>query len=207
MPDTIVQTTLRTTDAVPANFVTNQICIANMAGVDGNEAAITGLIKDFYDTIRSGFFSSDIAQNGHICKFYNAGGPAPNYPYAEVVWNFASAPSGTGLPREVAVCLSFQGLRIPGTPQARRRGRIYLGPLISTINSSGRPAASPRTTLATAASDFGTDVQTVDPAYRWAVWSVLDGTAVPITDGWIDDAFDTQRSRGVETTSRQTFTV
>lgn len=205
MPDTIVQTTLRTSDNLPENFITNQICIANMAVGDNTQAAVTTAINTFYSAIRSVTFSADLAQNGHVSKFYTAGGPPPNYPYDEVSWNMGSAPSGGGMPREVALCLSFQGLRIPGTPQARRRGRIYLGPLLSSLNSSGRPLGTSVTTILQEAEDFAQDIQAIDPSYSWAVWSTLDGTAVPLHDLWIDDAFDTQRSRGVAVTSRQTL--
>lgn len=207
MPDTIVQVTLRTADSLPANYVTNQLCIANMASGDLTEAAVTTAIKDFYDTFRAACYPSTVAQNDHICKFYTAGGPQPNYPYAETTWDFATAPAGTPLPSECAIVLSFQGLRIPGTPQARRRGRIYIGPLVSTANNAGRPATAAATNPTVAAVTFAADIQAIDASYRWAVWSALNGSAVPVANGWVDDAFDTQRSRGVQTTSRITFSV
>jgi hypothetical protein len=36
----------------------------------------------------------------------------------------------------------------------------------------------------------------------WCVWSVADQIAVPVANGWIDNAFDVQRRRGVDYTSR-----
>lgn len=205
MPDAIVQVVLRTADAIPSNFVTNQFCIQGMSNSDNNEAAITTAIKDFYDDFRSLVFPSDVATTGHMCKFYLAGGPAPNYPFSENSWDFAAAPSQSTLPREVAICLSFQGLRIPGTPQARRRGRIYIGPVGTSVQTAGRPTSATRTALLTAAQQLYTDIQTVDASYRWAVWSTRDGTAVPLHDAWVDDAFDTQRSRGNAPTTRTTL--
>lgn len=204
MPDTIIQVVLRTSDAIPANFVTNQFCIQNMGNADGNEAGITSAIADFYDDIRNAIYSNVIAETGHVAKFYTAGGAAPNYPYSEETWDFTAAPGGTALPREVAVCLSFQGLRIPGTPQARRRGRIYLGPCQTGVVSNGRPLLAIRTTIVNAAQTFYTNVETVDPTYSWAVWSTRDATAVPLRNCWVDDAFDTQRSRGDAPTERTT---
>jgi hypothetical protein len=40
-----------------------------------------------------------------------------------------------------------------------------------------------------------------------AVWSPSNGDAVPVTDGWVDNAWDTQRRRGIDRTARSTWTV
>lgn len=199
---TIVQVTLKTADALPANYLTNQFCIDGYDVGDGSLPAMVTAFEDFYSSLVSPLFSSWMVQNGHIIKFYTAGGPQPNYPYHETTFNLASAPSGTGLPTEVAVCLSFQALRIPGTPQARRRGRIYLGPLKATVNSNQRPLASAASAIVASALVLHTDISAAFAGANWAVWSGLDGTAAVLDNCWVDDAFDTQRSRGQAPSSR-----
>lgn len=207
MADTLLQVILKTPNGIAEDYVTNSFCIAGMSSTSGDEAAIALAIKAFYDELDNTLFSDRIAQNGHTIKFYTAGGPQPNYPYEELTFNFGSAPTLDSLPTEVAICLSFQGLRIPGTPQSRRRGRIYLGPVKATLTASARPTSGIRTIIATAATNLAAAIVAVDPTYRWAVWSRTDGVAVAITDGWVDDTWDTQRRRGLDATSRTTFVV
>lgn len=197
----MVRTTLRTADAIPANFIQNQICIGHPEGDGPNVTTTVTAIKAFYDGIRAALLSNDIAQNGHITKFYALPGVMPNYPYDEVTWNLSSAPSGAGLPREVALAASFQGSRAAGYPQARRRGRIFIGPLLSGVNSNGRPSTAAKDALVAACETLH-DALHVSPNEYWAVWSTVDQDAVEVQNGWVDDAFDTQRRRGVEVTTR-----
>jgi hypothetical protein len=203
MSDWRAQVTLRTVDALPANFITNTWSFGSTTV--GDHTAVTTALKDFYDDIPAASISSAVAQNGHTVQFYVLPGVQPNYPFAETTFNLASAPSGTPLPSEVAVCLSFQGTRQAGFPQARRRGRIYLGPLGSGIVTAGRPSPTLRTNMANAALTFKAAIEAITGGIFWAVWSTADQLAVPVDNGWIDDAFDTQRRRGVEVTSRTTW--
>jgi len=201
---TLIQVTIKTSDNVPANFCTNQLCMFGEVEVGADSDAVTAAIKDFYDDINANYFPTGVAQNGHIVKYYDAEGTAPNYPYLESTFNLASSPTGTPLPSEVALCLSFQGVRIAGIPQARRRGRIYLGPLDITVMNSGRPTSTAITNALDAAEAFYDAVDVISSAQTWAVWSPTNGSATPVTNAWMDNAFDTQRSRGVEVTTKTT---
>jgi len=198
------QVVLHTDDNTPANYVTNSFAFM---GTDpgGDTTAITTALKDFYDDISAIYWSTELQQNGHEVKYYDLPGTPPNYPIEEDVWNFASAPNGTPLPQEVAVCLSFHGPRTPGFPQARRRGRIYLGTLGSGVNSSGRPLAAYITQVTTAASTFKANIDAIASDTQWAVWSTVDQAPVAISGGWVDNVFDTQRRRGLLETSRTTW--
>lgn len=203
MPDVMVRVTLRTADNIPANFVQNQFMTSSLESsydVDGVLAAL----KTFYDGINGPLLSDVFAQNGHFMKFYSMPGLAPNYPFAERTWNFAAAPAGSTLPSEVALVLSFQGSRAAGFPQARRRGRVYIGPLFTTVNSNGRPRQADIDTLCTLASDLEDDLRAL-PDHSWRIWSTVDQEAVEVQNGWVDNAFDTQRRRGVEVTARTTW--
>lgn len=194
---TLVQITLKTTDAIPENFITNNFAVSGEVSAPGDATALMDVFKTFYDAIRTTVYPSTIAQSNHDFKLYIAGGSAPNYPFYENVWSMASSPSGTTLPSEVALCLSYEGLRIPGLAQARRRGRVYLGPCKDTMNVSGRPAASAITTILAAAQGLATGIQGVTSAEDWAVWSPSNGTAVDLFSAWMDNSWDTQRSRGL----------
>jgi hypothetical protein len=198
------QVILHTLDAVPENYISNSWCFEGMApGTD--DAATVTMLKDFYDDIGATYWSNSIAQNGHEVKLSELPGVAPNYPFFEGVFNLAADPTGTDMPSELAICLSFQGLRSAGFPQSRRRGRVYLGPWGTTANATGRPTAALVTQIATAAATLKSTAAVIATAGGWAVWSGTDQAAVLVDDGWIDNAFDVQRRRGVLYTSRTTF--
>lgn len=191
--------TLRTFDGIPANYIQNQFCTSGGGGDDGD---IADALKAFYNGINSSVFPNTIAQNGHSIKRYDLPGLTPNYPTYEEEFNLTAGPTGDSLPPEVAICLSFQGVRTPGQFQARRRGRIFLGPVRTAAMVSGRPSSTVRSAIVGAAQTLATSVRAITDAGDWAVWSVVDGVAVDLVDCWVDDAWDTQRSRGVPATTR-----
>jgi hypothetical protein len=114
------------------------------------------------------------------------------------------ATENDGLPNEVAACCSFYS----GQNVAGRRGRVYIGPLrpgaLDLTSSGDSRLGFPFTSaLATAASQvkLSNTVQAV-----WAVKSVSrkdlsitadDPVYRRVTAGWIDNAVDIQRRRGL----------
>lgn len=111
------------------------------------------------------------------------------------------------LPEECAVVCSFAG-SAPVT--ARRRGRIYLGPL-NTLSKSDATLTAPSrvdtwflNALTTRSAALRT---TLDAAgIDWVVWSPTNQSSVPVVSGWADNAFDTQRRRGPKPSTRTTWT-
>lgn len=123
---------------------------------------------------------------------------ANGVPRAPTVFTYdinTGAPTG-GLPAEVAVCGSFYAERnLP-----RQRGRVYFGPLgtsASAVDNNGRIVASPaiRDTLAAALEALKLGNEGPNQPL-WCVLSQADATMRMVTEGWVDDAFDTQRRRG-----------
>lgn len=138
-------------------------------------------------------------------RYYDMAQAEPRVPY-EQSFSLGTYPAGAtfDLPEEVAACLSFHGAP-PIT--ARRRGRIFLGPLNgfilndATTTLPARVDSSFRTgactaMLALANADLG-----------WSVYSQTTDTLVPVTGGWADDAFDTQRRRGPAPSARSTWAL
>lgn len=198
------QVILHTDDATPANYITNNFAFTGTDPVPVL-AGITTAIKDFYDDLPFSMMSTEMAASGHEVKYYDLPGPVPNYPIEEDTFNLAAAGTGTPLPQECAICLSFQGQRTPGFPQARRRGRVYLGNFGTSANTSGRPTASLITAISTAAATFKSNILALGDDTVWSIWSVADQAGVPVDNGWIDNVWDTQRRRGLIETSRTTF--
>jgi hypothetical protein len=137
--------------------------------------------------------------------WYDLSAPPPRAPYIVPMVNTITIGAGA-LPTEVACVLSFQADQVSGIPQARRRGRIFLGALGTSWMTGGTGAAFPvftpahLTGIATALETFHANVQ-VDGA-DWTVWSPTDGSASQVTNGWIDNSPDTQRRRSVDPTAR-----
>lgn len=171
----------------------------------------------FYNDVRAtgysiaGFlgFSLNRGANAARMEFTNLADPAPRVPYYSRTWTVGPEINGASLmPEEVAVACSWQGDRVSGVPQARRRGRVFLGPLNTfALSNAGlgnsRPWATFRSTIAQAASALLADF-----AGELVVYSrtSVPPVATEITNGWIDDAFDTIRSRGPGPTVRTLFT-
>lgn len=117
------------------------------------------------------------------------------------------AAGGNGLPEEVCVVGTLHAAP-PVSP--RRRGRLYFGPLftgaadVGTTTHPARPEAS-------FVNDFCKALQTMtiafDSAPAWSIRSVTPSENFqPIVSGYVDNALDTQRRRGPDTTARQFWT-
>lgn len=175
---------------------------ATTAGVTNAQAALDA----FYTTL-NGLFSSQALWNQGTVKWYNMGDSPPRAPFAETIGTFATgAGVSPGLPAECCMCLSFQGIRLSGVPQARRRGRVYLGPLaVSAIGSTGLLTASALSTADSAATTLLAAGPTAGD-FDWVILSPTGGLdAVIVANGWIDNAIDIQRRRGLTATSRSIF--
>lgn len=132
---------------------------------------------------------------------------------------FLTAPdSGLGddsLPLEVACCLSFKGVaRVSGSGDissaARRRGRVFIGPLdqraVGDVTVVERPVPSDvfMGDLVTCASALKAAVAG-DGGQGWVIWSRAAHSLVAVSDGWVDNEWDTQRRRGMDATVRLPF--
>ena len=202
VPVFAAQQTLIMTSGVTADSVVNTLHFEETSSATAVPEIITymaGLYDDLLGTI-----SGSVRQNDHPLKIYDLSLPSPNYPISETLYDFPSAPSGATLPHENAICLSFQATRVSGTPQASRRGRIYVGPVDSgAVGTGGIVLAAYQTFVNTAganllaASNAGSTT--------WVAYSPTLVAAAPVDNGWVDNAFDTQRRRGTKSTLRSTF--
>lgn len=202
MPNYSAQVRLVMVSAVPEDAVVNTFSFSAVDDTDLPDIA-TALI-----TAYNGFrpnFSNLLAQNGHTLKMYDRADTEPKAPVYDETFNLSAAPTGAPLTPEISLCLSFQADPASGIPQARRRGRVYLGPLASgTMTGSGRPGAE----LVEDVTDFGQsllDASFAAADWEWVVWSTTNSAPYIITNGWCDNEYDIQRRRGREATSRDVF--
>lgn len=125
-------------------------------------------------------------------RAYNMSHEPPRLPVGEKVLTIAgtSAPG----PREVALCLSYYA----GVNQPRRRGRMFIGPW-AAASMSERPVQGQLDNLLTLADGIaglgGINVQ-------WVQHSPTTGEFHNVTKSWVDNEWDTVRSRGLRGLTR-----
>lgn len=161
-----------------------------------NDAGATtdpdSLCEDLADAL-AGYFPTP---RQVVVKAYDAQGTVPVFPVGDAIRNTGLFPESTA-PREVAVCLSFYSVR----NRPRQRGRLYLPycALGFTGATTARAAPSVRSkvgALAPILEDLG------GPDVDWCVYSRRDDLARPVTNWWVDDEWDTIRSRGMRGVAR-----
>jgi hypothetical protein len=193
-------------------------------------SAVATSIRAFYNSGGAGPFVEHYLANswlraGHTIKIYNMAAPLHSPPQYSVTLPRITTEDDSkgGLPQEVAGCLSYKGslstVDPAGTdtatsrPIERRSGRIFIGPLnIDVLLPSGasefgsQPNPAFNLTLRLAGKALFTDL--AGQGIAWCIYSKrnhVDGQPPymsPITQFSTDDAFDTQRRRGVAATAR-----
>jgi hypothetical protein len=87
---------------------------------------------------------------------------------------------------------------------------MYLGPLVQeagTIQGGlQRPAVDLRTDLGLAFKAMANNITSLTTG-DLSIWSRADAATYAVVAGYVDDAWDTQRRRGLSPTLRTSFTV
>lgn len=200
--------------AIPQDIISNTFHYF-WDGVVGFEDVcnyLTGRLQAFYNTAyqTSGWAAWTRAESSQV-NWYDLSTPEPRVPYTVNLTLTANRATTTLLAPEAAIVLSYQGARVAGIPQARRRGRLYMGGLAdawstaATTTSFPTPNAGRVTNLITG---FTTSVvNTADAGLQFVVYSpTSNATALPV-NGWVDNAFDTQRRRGNRATARTLWSI
>nr|CRY97424.1 hypothetical protein [uncultured prokaryote] len=169
-------------------------------------AAWTTAIENFYSAAYSAGALRGYTQAGSGVKFYDCNTPQPNYPIDEDSLSWTGVSTPTDLPAEVSLCVSYANDTATAVPRARRRGRIYINGWTETSNDAGRPDSADVTAMSTA---FGAycDALYAFGGIRPGVWSRTNATVYPIQRVWVDNEWDTMRSRGGKSTARVTVLV
>lgn len=210
MPHITAQVILPYFTNIPSDVVTNTWTFDNVTPVTLEVAGDTlqPLLDDFYRAISTaGGFANYLNIGTARVNFYRSDSPIPRVPYSRPLWD-GSPPAtvASNLPTEVAMVLSFQGDREPGTPQARQRGRVFLGALASGAINASTASTFPLWTAAlrngaVAAAEALRDAAAL-ANLPWSVYSRVDQRVVHVTNGWVDNAPDTQRRRSIDSTAR-----
>ena len=216
---------------LPEDQIVNTFHFTGPAQPDAtNMAALCDAIEDFYDipgtdqeiALNAYLSNAVMATNRHTFKAYNMEDAPTRVPVYQSTRAGTTPNTNEPLPAEVAFCLSYRAAQVSGQNAAHRRGRIYLGPL-STLSDSFDTATSvsrPTLQLQNDALEAGRNLRAAALAigYTWSVYSKRSvelgapgngGTfgTEPIAEFLVDNAWDTQRRRGVRPTARLTLAV
>lgn len=217
--DDVVNTYHFATDEGPAPTVATGHLINGRLAANINSANVGGFYLE-------SFMSSEISRvNKPTLRSYDAllgGSPLA----VDTQLAMEAAVSAQALPSEVACVLSLTGYEDDAPefapddadadsnierPKSRQRGRIFFGPLnINAMTGApARPSVNFRNSLINLGQKliaFGDTPLSNGVVARASVFSHaepgLPGLMRAIDNGWVDDAFDTQRRRGVAATGR-----
>lgn len=176
-------------------------------GEDADDVA--GRLLTFYNAI-SGLLAPTL--DGAITiKMYDMADAEPRVPGFVLNDTLGGlSPIGSdAYPNEIAICLSLVCSHPSGTIAARRRGRIYLGPFLSSVGDNDGPDVRVKTSTITAILDAAEDLATGPDAGdgRLAVYSPTTDLTGTLADSFndvitlkVDNAFDIQRRRGARAT-------
>lgn len=203
MPDYDVMVVLQHPNNLAADRYINTLHFSKSGLDDWASTADTvgdGVVDAYEQFLAGGSspFPTALVNRDFEVRVYNPDDPEPRQPVVRT----GTLPGGLANPMasEVACCLSFYGERnLP-----RQRGRIFIGPIDQAFNSAGRPS----TVLVDAMLDLADDLSGVgDALYDWQVVSRTAQTRERVQHVWVDNAWDTQRRRGLPPTSRATRDV
>lgn len=200
---------------LPEDHVVNVFHFFRGGAYADNVVSTVEAVDDFYNVAYSGnkvsqYLSPWIQRDAEF-RAYDLEESPPRVPTV-FPFSMTAAESNSGLPEEVACCLSLLGV-VPPAMTVHRRGRLYIGPLCTTAGNianttvPARPSATFVQTLGLAAAAL------VTANVGWSVRTVTGGGGLSpggmtlIANGYTDNAFDTQRRRGPRTTTRTVWPV
>ncbi len=203
-----VQARFARTTNLPEDIVVNTFHFftsgASVSAADA--AAVAQKVQNFYkrpDLPGSAptNIMSDVIMRGnviHEIRVYDLGDPKPRQPKHSQLFAINPSTTATMMPSEVAAVLSLKcPVPLGGVP-ARYRGRIYFGPLTTSV-ATGVVAGDVRITVAARNLLLDSaEKMLAAPAdlIAWSVYSPTNQQVNRITQVCINDAFDTQRRRG-----------
>lgn len=207
------QVVLQPAGALPADRFVNTFAFKEktVGGANLEEAAneIQTRLTQFYaaattSALRVGQYIPTPLRTGATVRVYALGDAPPRLAAVRTI-DFTGVPAASNtFPRELAICMSFYSHRnLP-----RRRGRIYIGPLVieAALTASNGHLVSTAAVTAINESALRLASEGVGDKLDWSILSPTAQELYPVTGGWVDNDFDIQRRRGIVATTRAGWT-
>lgn len=225
--DTLVRAIMTAYSGLPQDVVVNDFAF-KFSGTPSaaDYANVMDAVSGFYrDVQASGLSVGEHISNWvdraatHELAAYQITTPPMGSPVATTPWlGPPTAQAASGMVTEAAAVLSFHAdltgvLEEFGTthPRARRRGRVYIGPLVGgsgTLVTTTPPyLLASNLTLTMRQAAVAMQAAALADGWTWSVWSRKDTLLRAVVGGWTDNAPDTQRRRGPAPTARVTYSI
>lgn len=197
---------------LPEDRIVNVFHFVGTGAYEADAANAAGRVINFYNGLASGqtnpvgsYLSSWVNRTAEV-RTYDLTTAKPRVPTI-TPFEIAAFLSNSGLPEEVCIVTTFYGSP-PVT--RRRRGRLYIGPIngaTTAINYGSQTGPSaPNQQMILDLRD-ATKALAVPGTVQWCIRSSLPSeNFVPVAAGYVDNAFDTQRRRGPDATTREQWT-
>lgn len=223
--DILVRTVMQPSSGLPEDVVINDWAFRRGAGAPSQAelATLMGIVGDFFRGVNLNlatvgtYISTAITRAAtHQIQAYQIQAGPLGSPLHEIDWlGPTTEGSSAGLPREVCGVLSFHGNLLgiqeeagATRPRARRRGRVFIGPLTTqAITQAGAPVLEPTFTSALRTKAIAMADAAAVEGWTWSVWSRANEELYEVVGGWTDNAPDTQRRRGQAPTLRNVYSV
>lgn len=224
--DTLIRAVMTANSGLPEDVIINDFAFKNLAGSPTNLelSAMMARVSDFYrrpsdpslPSKVGSYIGSQVDRSAthELQAFKIQAGPLGSPIYTEAWLGPVGSINPDNLPTECAAVLSFHAdltgiVEDAGTthPRARRRGRVYIGPLNFDAGDFSAPSPFLRGAFTAALRESAVilkDDSATDGA-PWCVWSRADQAVRAVHAGWTDNAFDTQRRRGTVATIRSVW--
>lgn len=195
------QVTLNMVDGIAENAASNTWYVDSDTVLLLND--FTSELETFYQAFDQSLSSLIDASNVTV-EYYRLSDPEPRSPVKTDTLSGLTVAT-TAAPTEVALVMSYQGEKVSGLPQSRRRGRVFLGPwAVGNYDSDGRVSPGFQTTVRNAGAAL-LAASIASAGWTWAQYSPTNGVGIDVASGWVDNEWDTQRRRGREATQRLTY--
>lgn len=194
-------------------------CLPGLSDVELGD--VLNRFINFYNTGHGGsnalatFMHPSLSRGANVCTAtaYDLADPEPRPPKVSTNFTLGAASGTGGVALETAVCLSMHGSFPAGEVRARRRGRIFFGPISTSGIGAGTSSTFPVVNgnlllaLTRSAEWLVAEIPAVNALAFWSVWSRVNNEPVEIIGGWVDDALDTQRRRGQDPVGRSLWSA
>lgn len=202
-------------DAVVNTFYFDQDDNGLLPPPETSYAAVVTSLQEFYQAFDGDLFPASVGSVATV-RIYDMRDPQPRL--LRFTGTLSITPSTADpLPSQVSLCMSFAAAPVAGVNPARRRGRVFLGPIAANaselVSSQARPSAALRAAVKAGADSLIVPNDVGGSSLSWAIYSpttdvggaTVDDSFNDVQSGWIDDVFDTQRRRCPASTTRTLF--
>lgn len=229
-----VQVTVPKTSAIPADAINNTWhFILDNSDAETFAGQVETALDGFYTAI-NGIWATDMDWANGTYEWFNLATSRPRLAWRTTTMSVTAGDESLkkDLPAEVAIVLSFRAAYASGVNSQRRRGRLFLGPLAYFPSANvdlKRPTSGSLGVIQDAANDLLAASQDAAGDWTWCILSrsdfgglaigerpeegepfpenpaLLAGAMHEVVAGWLDDAWDTQRRRGILPSDRFAF--